>query len=143
MECFFSTQCKHFIMVYSSAMSIVSSKGDKSAGGAKVIDKVICTSTKTDEEMQHWIESYKAKHSKFDILHDSSFHFCNAFVKFVSEGSTDLKKLFQNQCESDEGAPEQECWAGNRRNYFFDPTCFWGGHSMGCHVFFSGLSLLR
>merc|ERR1711868_61186 len=98
-----------------SVMNIVSSKGNKSAGGALLVDKVLCTTTKTEEEIQQWVDAYKTKHTKFDIVHDNSFHFCNAFVRFLSEGSTDLKKVFKSQSETGEGAPEQEFILGGVR----------------------------
>jgi len=94
-----------------SNMSIVSSKREKSAGGAELIDKVLCSTTKTDEEVQQWVDAYKAKHTKFDIVHDNSFHFCSALVKWVSEGKCDLKKVAKGgSSEIGEGAPEQEFW---------------------------------
>ena len=97
-----------FFLIFSK-VDIVSSAGDKSAGGAEILaDKVLCSSTKTDEEVKQWIEDYETKHTIFDIIHNNSFHFCQAFVKWASDGDCNLNELLNQSAEIGEEAPENE-----------------------------------
>merc|ERR1719419_1922141 len=94
---------------HGSKVDIVSSAGDKSAGKAEILaDKVLCSSTKTDEEVKQWIEDYETKHALFDINHNNSFHFCQAFVKWLSDGNCNLKQMMKQSNETGEDAPENE-----------------------------------
>merc|ERR1719419_2061082 len=94
---------------HGSKVDIVSSAGDKSAGGAELlVDKVLCSSTKTDEEVKQWIEDYETKYAVFDIIHNNSFHFCQAFVKWASDGNCNLRKILGQSPEIGEEAPENE-----------------------------------